>query len=216
MMHIDAVLEQFISLLGNESVIHDPQTVHSYSDSTTASRRKIAAILRPTSTEQVVQIVKIASQFKLSLYPISTGNNWGYGSANPVRDDCVVVDLSSMNKILVMDEKTGVVTVEPGVTQAILREYLDERGLDYLVPVTGAGPTCSLVGNAIERGYGITPYADHFYAITAMEVILPNGDIYQSALSAIGGKRVDQAFKWGFGPYLDGIFHRATSVFVPA
>jgi hypothetical protein len=54
-----------------------------------------------------------------------------------------------------------VVTLEPGVTQARLHEFLCDGKYPYLVPVTGAGPNCSIVGNAIERGYGITPWVDH-------------------------------------------------------
>jgi FAD/FMN-containing dehydrogenase len=74
------------------------------------------------------------------------------------------------------------------------------------VPVTGAGPDCSLIGNALERGYGITPYADHFGAVTALEAVLPDGRLYRSALSELGGGAVDRAYKWGIGPYVDGLF----------
>jgi 4-cresol dehydrogenase (hydroxylating) len=205
-MDINAAIEAWNKQLSAEQVLTTSDEIKPYTYSTTGSHRRIPAALRPTSTQDVVAIIKVASEFKVPLYPISTGNNWGYGTANPVQDDCVIVDLSSMDRIIEVDEATGIATVEPGVTQAMMRDYLDERGLNYLVPVTGAGPTCSLVGNAIERGYGITPYADHFYAVTNMEVVLPNGDIYTKALSSIGGKKVDEVFKWGFGPYLDGIF----------
>ena len=36
------------------------------------------------------------------------------------------------------------------------------------MPVTGAGPNCSLLANALERGYGITPPTDHFGAVTRL------------------------------------------------
>jgi 4-cresol dehydrogenase (hydroxylating) len=111
-----------------------------------------------------------------------------------------------MNTIAAFDEDLGVVTVQPGVTPRQLRSYLDERGAPYLVPVHGAGPDCSLVGNALERGYGLTPYVDHFGAVTSIEVVLPDGRVYRPALSALGGDAVDRVFKWGIGPYLDGIF----------
>ena len=58
----------------------------------------------------------------------------------------------------------------------------------------------------LERGYGITPYADHFAAVTALEAVLPDGRIYRSALSELGGATVDRAYKWGIGPYIDGLF----------
>src|SRR5207253_5916875 len=124
----------------------------------------------------------------------------------PVTEGCVVLDLSGLDRILDMDGEFGLVTVEPGVTQQRLHDHLARRGHPFLVPVTGAGPHCSLIGNALERGYGITPYADHFAAVTALQAVLPDGRLYRSALSELGGTEVDRAFKWGIGPFLDGLF----------
>jgi hypothetical protein len=154
----------------------------------------------------VADILAIARQHSVPLYPISTGRNWGYGSGNPVVDGCVVVDLSEMNRIVELDRQLALVTVEPGVTQGQLRNFLDQTAPELMVPTTGAGPTCSLVGNALERGYGITPYADHFGAVTALEAVLPDGTLYRTPLTELGGDVVDRAFKWGIGPYLDGLF----------
>ena len=74
------------------------------------------------------------------------------------------------------------VTVEPGVTQAKLSAYLDTHGYSFLVPVTGTGSNCSLLGNALERGYGVTPQTDHFGAVTDMEAVLADGSIYRTTL----------------------------------
>ena len=84
------------------------------------------------------------------------------------------------------------VTVQPGVTQGALREYLDRHDLPFLVPVTGAGPTCSILGNALERGYGITPYADHFASLMSVNAVLADGTQYRSPLSEMGGEQVDR------------------------
>jgi FAD/FMN-containing dehydrogenase len=153
-----------------------------------------------------VDVLRLAAQHQVPVYPISIGHNWGYGAAYPPQPDCLLLDLGRMNRIRSLDPESGLVTVEPGVTQQQLREALDAAGLRYLVPVTGAGPHASLLGNALERGYGITPYADHFGALTALEAVLPDGSLYRSALAEMGGEGVDAAFKWGIGPYLDGLF----------
>jgi FAD/FMN-containing dehydrogenase len=110
-----------------------------------------------------------------------------------------------MKRIEAVDE-LGVVTLEPGVTQGDLHHYLRDRSLPFLVPTTGAGPGCSIVGNALERGYGITPVADHFQSVTWMEAVLPDGELYRTPLTEMGAERADKAFKWGVGPYLDGLF----------
>ncbi|MFH1314758.1 MAG: FAD-binding oxidoreductase [Candidatus Eisenbacteria bacterium] len=192
--------------LGREAVDIEQDALEQYASNETATARKVLAVIRPASAREVSELVRIAGKHRIPLYPVSRGHNWGYGAASPVTDDCVVVDLSRMNAIVAFDEDLGVVTVQPGVTPRQLRDYLDARGAPYLVPVHGAGPDCSLIGNALERGYGVTPYVDHFGAVTSLEAVLPDGSIYHPALSSLGGETADQVFKWGIGPYLDGLF----------
>lgn len=203
---VESALAEWREILGEGGVLEGDEAGREYGHSTVAVRRDIPAALRPRTTAEVQQIVRVASRHGVSLYAVSTGHNWGYGAANPVRDGCVVVDLARMDEIVAMDGELGIVTVQPGVTQSSLRSYLDRYRHHFLVPVHGGGPDCSLIGNALERGYGITPYADHFGAVTGIEAVLADGRVYRSALSELGGGRVDRAFKWGFGPYLDGLF----------
>jgi 4-cresol dehydrogenase (hydroxylating) len=203
---LEQALNDWRAVLGTEAVLTDSSVLARYGVCTTPTNRFIPAVLCPRTVREVQDIVIVAGRYRVPLYPISTGHNWGYGSANPVVDGCVVVDLSNMNRILDFDVELGVVTLEPGVTQQQLSEYIEQNGLPFLVPVTGAGPFCSLVGNALDRGYGITPYADHFGAVTALEAVLADGGIYRPALTELGGSSVDRAYKWGVGPYLDGLF----------
>ncbi len=195
--------------LGEAAVVSGALAQQRYGSCTTGIERAIPAALQPKSVDDVRALVTIAGEHAVPLYPVSTGNNWGYGTAVPAGDGCVVVDLSGLDRIVEMDPQAGLVTIEPGVTQQQLSDFLKANALPFLVPVTGAGPHCSLVGNALERGYGITPYADHFAAVTAIEAILPDGRLYRSALSEHGGQAIDRAYKWGIGPYLDGLFAQA-------
>lgn len=178
----------------------------SLNTNTIGATRRIFGILKPTHQQQVSQIIKIASQYEVPLYTVSTGQNWGYGSSLPTIDNCVILNLSLLQKIIHFDPQLGYVTVEPGVTQQHLYEFLQEQNVPFMVPTTGAGPTCSILGNALEKGYGITPHEDHFSAILSLKAVLPDGTLYQSTLSELGGYRVDPIFKWKLGPYFDGLF----------
>jgi len=201
---IETAIAEWSTLLGESGVV--AAGTENFGASTIGTNRAIPAVLRPENQDQVAAVLKIAQRYNVPVYPVSTGNNWGYGSANPVEDDCVILDLGRLNRISGFDPEMGVVTVQPGVTQGALREFLDQHDGNYLVPVTGAGPTCSILGNALERGYGITPITDHFAAVTKIEAILPDGTLYRTPLSELGGSEVDGLFKWGLGPYLDGLF----------
>jgi len=202
---ISAALTGWQGILGSARVLVGEACIP-YSRCTMASPRRIPAVLCPQNETQVSEIVRIAARHGVPLYPISRGNNWGYGTANPVIDDCVIVDLSSMSNIVMMDEELGMVTLQPGVTTQQLSDYITQRNLPFLVPVTGAGPDCSLVGNALERGHGLTPHTDHFMAVQGLRAVLSDGTVYQSALAEILGTQAGHLHKWGIGPYLDGIF----------
>ncbi|MBT9492922.1 MAG: FAD-binding oxidoreductase [Paucibacter sp.] len=203
---IESAVLEWQTLLGAPQVRLDADSLAPYANDTTGTRRRIPVALRPLSAQHIPAILRIAQHYKTPIYPISTGNNWGYGSALPAQDDCVLLDLSQLQEIKHFDAELGVVTVEPGVTQGMLAAFLEAGSHPFLVPVTGAGPNCSLLGNALERGYGVTPHTDHFGAVTDLEAVLADGSIYRSALREAGAEETARLFKWGIGPYFDGLF----------
>lgn len=102
-----------------------------------------------------------------------------------------------MNRILALDAQSGTVTLEPGVTQRMNADGLRQRGLNPVAPITGAGPEAGILGNALERGNGITPHTDNFGAVQCIEAVLPNGEQYRSALTDGVFEAVDGVNKWG-------------------
>jgi FAD/FMN-containing dehydrogenase len=193
-------------VLGNDAVIDGAQALARYGECTSGATRSVPAVLRPANAAQVAKIVEIAARFQISLYAISTGHNWGYGTALAAADRCVIVELSRMCAIRDFDEELGTVSVEPGVTQGALAQFLHQRDAPFLVPVTGAGPSCSIVGNALERGYGITPISDHASSVMAIEAVLPDGTVLRPGLADLGATEAARAFRWGIGPYVTGLF----------
>ncbi len=194
------------NLLGDEAVVTDAAAVEQHGRNTIDSHIRGTAILQPRFDRQVAGIVRIAQEFKIPLYPISTGRNWGYGAASPVTEGCAVVDLSKLRQIRIIDRELGVVALQPGVTQGMLWQFLEAEAMNFMVPVHGGGPSCSVLGNALERGYGLTPTTDHFAALTSLTAVLANGSTYQSPLHAIGAPLVGSLHRWGVGPYAEGLF----------
>jgi FAD/FMN-containing dehydrogenase len=203
-----AALAAWRDLLGAAQVLDHDQAQQRYGADASGITQCLLGALRMVKQNKAAlpEVMRIAKRFGVAVYPISTGQNWGYGSAMPVRKDCVILDLSGLCEILHFDREFGVVTLEPGVTQGQLDAYLEQEGLPFLVPVTGAGPSCSLLGNALERGYGVTPHTDHFGAVTDLEAVLADGSLYRTALREAGGEELARLFKWGIGAYSAGLF----------
>src|ERR1700731_2033006 len=176
---------------------------------TFSTTQSVTAILRPADTSQVQECLRIANRFRIPVYPVSTGKNWGYGSRVPVAGSNVLLDLGRMNQILDFSEELAYVTVEPGVTQGQLHQFLQARKSGLWLDATGAGPDCSLIGNVMERGFGHTPYGDHFAQVCGMEVVLPTGDRAQTGFARFPNAQTASVYKWGVGPTLDGLFSQS-------
>ncbi|KLD75646.1 FAD-binding oxidoreductase [Xanthomonas hyacinthi] len=205
-------LDKFASVLGPEWVYREESDVLLYRDAYSPAwgepdERLPSAALAPATAEQVQQIVQIANQYKIPLYPISTGKNLGYGGSAPNMTGTVVVDLKRMNKIIEVDDRRHFAIVEPGVSYFDLYQYIRERNLKVMIdcPDPGWG---SLVGNALDHGVGYTlgHYRDHFGSHSGMEVVLPNGEIMRTGMGALPNSKTWGEFRYGFGPWVDGLF----------
>lgn len=171
--------------------------------------KSVAGVLKPQSRQDVINFVKDARLKKMILHPVSTGKNWGYGGSTPYAHNSWILDLSEMNQIIHYDPKLHTVRIQPGVTQKQLFDFLERFGHQHLVPTTGAGNTVSLLGNALERGYGLTPATDHFLSLTAIEAVLPTGEFYENSLLMMDSPQTAELYKWGVGPYFDGLFSQS-------
>jgi 4-cresol dehydrogenase (hydroxylating) len=166
-----------------------------------------SAAVGPDSVEQVQAIVRIANQYRIPLYTISTGKNYAYGGASPNLPGSVVLDLKRMNRVLEVDEERHFALVEPGVSYIDLYRYIQDRGLKVWIdtPDPGWG---SPIGNALDHGIGFTmgPYRDHFGASCGVEVVLPSGEVMRTGMGALPNSKSWNEYKTGFGPDPSGLF----------
>src|SRR5271169_4814520 len=100
-----AAISHFETIVGKEWVFTKDEDVDLYKDAFSPflgepEERIASAAVAPTSVEQIQQIVRIANQYKVPLYTVSTGRNLGYGGSAPVYSGSVVLDLKRMNKII--------------------------------------------------------------------------------------------------------------------
>jgi 4-cresol dehydrogenase (hydroxylating) flavoprotein subunit len=170
-----------------------------------AAHAPSAAVIA-SEVEQVQRIVRVCNEHKIPVWPISTGKNLGYGGTPPHSRGQVILDLKRMNRIIDVDPDLCTALVEPGVTYQQLYDYIQERKYPLWLSLPAPSAIAGPVGNTLERGVGYTPYGEHFMFQCGMEVVLPNGELLRTAMGGISNANTWQVFKWGYGPYLDGIF----------
>jgi len=183
------------------------QALSRYGIDTGAASRRFAGAFIVNSVADVATIVHRANRNGHKLWPISGGRNFGYGTSLPVEHDCYVLDMTQLKGIR-FNADTHSVTIEPGVTQGDLAEFLDRHELTYLVPTTGLGPNGSLLGNALDGGYGLTPIIDHFDAIADVEGLWGNGESFRHGFSELGCDSMAQAWRHGIGPSFQSLLRQ--------
>ncbi|MBN2163529.1 MAG: FAD-binding oxidoreductase [Pontiellaceae bacterium] len=197
-------IDSWKRVLGDLSVLHEDDEISTYSQSTCGSSRSVGAVLFPESLSAVQQLVAVANEYAVPLYPISCGKQWGMGSRLPVSDGAAIVDLSRMNRIIEVNARYHYAVVEPGVTQQQLLDHIQEHDLPLMLNVTGSTSDTSLIGNAMDRGVGY--FDSRAHGISNMEVVLGNGDTIQTGFGHYPNAQTKNLYHHGVGPSLDGLF----------
>jgi len=205
-------LARFDEIVGSRWVFRSEEDVMLYRDGYSPLRDEPGELLpsaavAPDTVEQVQRIVRVANEYKIPLFPISTGKNLGYGGSAPNLSGSVVVDLKRMNKVIEVDDRRHFAIVEPGVAYFDLYRHIQERKLKVWIdcPDPGWG---SVIGNSLDHGVGYTygAYRDHFHSHSGMEVVLPNGEVMRTGMGALPGSKTWGEYRYGYGPYVDGLF----------
>jgi glycolate oxidase len=128
------------------------------------------------TTQQVSDIMKVAHEYGIPVTPRGAATNLSGGSL-PAKGGIALV-LSKMNKILEIDTKNLVVSIEPGVVNQDLQDALGGTGY-YYPPDPASMKVCTIGGNVAECAggprclkYGVT--RDY---ILGLDVVLPDGQV---------------------------------------
>jgi 4-cresol dehydrogenase (hydroxylating) len=200
------------AVVGETNVLVDEPNLVSYRKimvpAVDANHAAAGAVLA-SNVDEVREVLAVSRRYRVPLWTVSTGKNFGYGTAAPATPGQMVLDLKGMDRILDFDPVLGTVLVEPGVTYAQLAQFLRDNGDRYIVTGPGAGPLVGPVGQALERGRGYTPYGDQFGNVCGMEVMLADGTLLRTGAGGVAGSRAWQCDRYGFGPVIHGLFSQS-------
>lgn len=145
-------------------------------DWTTYFDIKASAILFPSSTTDVVEIVKWARKNKISLVP--SGGRTGLSGAACALNDEVIVSFEKMNRILQFNETDSTVDIEAGVITESLQEFAKSKNLYY--PVDFAARGSSQMGGNIATNAGgikVVRYGLTRDWVVGLEVVTGTGEV---------------------------------------
>ncbi|KAK3919523.1 D-2-hydroxyglutarate dehydrogenase, mitochondrial [Frankliniella fusca] len=173
----DRHLGFFEDLLGKENVVTDPVKVAAHNiDWDRQARGRGNVVLKPTSTQQVADVLAYCNAERLAVTPQggNTGLVWG---SVPVFDE-IILSTERLNEILSFDEVSGVLTCQAGCILGDIDAYVRKRG--FIVPLDlGAKGKCHIGGNLSTNAGGVrlVRYGSLHGSVLGVEVVRADGTV---------------------------------------
>lgn len=176
-------ISKLSQIVGSENTFQDKDSLDAYSrDETEDLSFPPDVVVKPATTEEISEILKLASAERIPVTPRGAGTGLSGGSL-PIKRG-ILLSLERLNKIIEIDKNNLVCVTQPAVTTQTLQEAVESENLFYPVDPASRG-TCSIGGNVAENSggpraakYGVT--RDYVLGLTA---VLPSGEIIKT-----GGK----------------------------
>jgi 4-cresol dehydrogenase (hydroxylating) len=209
----DDAIEKLRAVVGDGWVVTDPVGVDEFrdpywvpGDSTFAA----SAVVQPASVEELRDVLRVANEIDVPVWPHSQGRNNGYGGMSPRVRGSIQLGLRRMDQVLEIDDELAFAVVEPGVRWMDLHAAIEDGGhaLMLSVPDIGWG---SVIGNSMDSGGTYLPYGSDFMAPCGLEVVLPDGDLLRTGMGALPGSRAAHLYRRSLGPTLDPLSCSPTS-----
>ena len=119
----EELLEKFREIVGDDGILHNAQELLVYEcDGYVIEKKTPDVVLLPTSTEQVVSIVKLCNEFEASFVPRGAGTSLA-GGCLPIGGG-VMIALTRMRRILEVNLRDRYAVVEPGLVNIHLTQHL--------------------------------------------------------------------------------------------
>ncbi|HEY8506178.1 MAG TPA: FAD-linked oxidase C-terminal domain-containing protein [Gemmataceae bacterium] len=168
------------AIVGPQGVLTAPSDLLVYEcDGFTVEKNRPDVVAFPTTTDQIVQIVRLCNELGVPFLARGAGTSLA-GGCLPVGGG-VVIALARMKKILEVNTRDRYAVVEPGVVNLWLTNHLRPHGFHF-APDPSSQSACTVGGNAATNSggphtlkYGVT--VNH---VLGVELVLPDGTVVQT------------------------------------
>ena len=174
------LLADLTAVVGADNVLHHRNELLVYECDGYVIEKSIPdVVVFPTTTEHVVEIVKLCKKHDVPFVPRGAGTSLAGGTL--AVGGGVMVCLTRMKRILEINTRDRYAVVEPGVVNLWLTRALAGTGFHY-APDPSSQPACTIGGNVATNSggphtlkYGVT--VNH---VRGVELVLPDGSIVRA------------------------------------
>lgn len=181
------IIDRLIEVVGKDYIILDKENLSGYLYDETEPRIRPVAnedciVVKPENSQQISEILKIANE-ELVIVVARGGGTGLCGAAIPV-EPSIILSMERFKKIIELDEKNFIITLEAGVTLGEMNEFLKQN--DTLYFPCHPGDESAQMGGLVAENAGGARAVKHGVMrnhIKGLEVVLPTGKIIN-----LGGK----------------------------
>lgn len=175
-MNTKQLVKDLKRIVGKNAVLHDPDDLLVFEYDGSVDRGMPAAVVFPSSTEEVSRVVALACREGVPVVPRGAGTGLSGGAIATAGG--IEIALTRMRNILEIDQANRLAVVEPGLVNLDLTKATAKFNL-YYAPDPSSQRACTIGGNVAENAggphclrYGVT--SNH---ILGLEVVLEDGAV---------------------------------------
>lgn len=175
-----SILDDMAAIVGPKNIVTDADAMVPYlKEWRDLFRGKAQAIVRPGSTAEVADLVKLAARTGTRLVP-QGGNTGLVGGQIPIAEGReIILSLQRMDRIRAIDADSDTMTVEAGLT--LQKAQAAAEGAGRLFPLSLASEgSCTIGGNLSTNagGTAVLAYGNARELCMGLEVVLADGRIW--------------------------------------
>lgn len=183
----EGLLTALSEIVGSSAVLHGA-ALSSYSTDWRGRYHGLAlAAVFPSTTQQVADCVRLCTTNDVEIVP-QGGNTSLCGASVPLaesRRQQIIINLSRMNSIRALDAINYTMTVDAGCKLAAIYAAADQVDRLFPLGLTAIAPHCEIGGNISTNagGIGVLRYGNARDLVLGLEVVLPDGNIWNGLRS---------------------------------
>ena len=174
-----SLLAKLRQIVGDSHVLTDGDLSPWELDWRRRERGKALAVVRPSNTAQVAEVVKACCTASISIVPQGGNTGMVVGSTPDTSGTQIVLSLQRMNQVRNIDASNMTMTAEAGCILQQVQTVSQQAGFLFPLRMASEG-SCTLGGNLATNAGGtqVLRYGNARELCLGLEVVTPQGDIW--------------------------------------